>query len=186
MSISQRSSVIPVKGTTMNKPFLLITLLLVAAAGGRAADKKAEQVDAAAAFEQLRTMVGEWTADTAMGKARLVIELIAGGSALVEREKIGDMPEMMTVYHVDGNRLLLTHYCMAGNQPRMQAAAFDRSTKEIQFRFLDATNLASPAVGHMRNATIKSIDANQFASEWQFFEDGKLKNAEKARYTRVR
>ena len=51
-----------------------------------------EQSDAGAAFSKLKTLVGEWTADTQMGKARLVYELTAGGTALVERESAEKMP----------------------------------------------------------------------------------------------
>jgi len=32
---------------------------------------------------------------------------------------------MLTLYHRDGNRLVLTHYCREGNQPGMQAKPFD-------------------------------------------------------------
>ena len=67
------------------------------------------------------------------------------------------MPAMMTVYYLDGDRLLLTHYCMAGNQPRMQARAFNPETGEVDFEFLDATNLA-PGGGHMHNAKFRVAD----------------------------
>ena len=49
---------------------------------------------------------------------------------------------VLTVFHLDGDRLILTHYCMAGNQPRMQATSYDAKKGEIRFQFLDATNLA--------------------------------------------
>jgi hypothetical protein len=96
------------------------------------------------------------------------------------------MAPMLTVYHVDGKRLMLTHYCMAGNQPRMVAGPLNAQTGEIEFHFLDATNLASPDAGHMRNAKLQLIDRDHLSSEWQFFENGKPKMTEKARYTRVK
>ena len=52
-------------------------------------------------------------------------------------------PTMLTLYHRDGNRLVLTHYCMAGNQPRMQAKPFDAGANELAFEFLDATDLTT-------------------------------------------
>jgi hypothetical protein len=95
------------------------------------------------------------------------------------------MPAMLTVYHLDGDRLLLTHYCMAGNQPRMRAAAFNPESGELEFQFVDATNLAAGA-GHMHNAKLRLVDNNHLATEWQFYENGQRKFTESAQYTRVR
>src|SRR5713226_971817 len=93
---------------------LLMANLLLAAVAVQGGGAKSERSNDATAFARLKTLVGEWEADTKMGKAHVSYELIAGGTAL-------KMPAMLTVYHLDGERLLLTHYCMAGNQPRMQA-----------------------------------------------------------------
>jgi hypothetical protein len=142
--------------------------------------------DTRTAFSRLKTLAGEWEADTQMGKVHVTYELVAGGTALVERESGEKMPVMITVYYTDGDRLLLTHYCMAGNQPRMQARRFDAAGGELEFQFLDATNLASPAAGHMHNATIRFVDDRHFNATWQFYEDGKPKMTETAQYARVR
>jgi hypothetical protein len=143
-------------------------------------------VDATAAFSRLKTLVGEWEADTSMGKAHLSYELIAGGSSLVEHESAEKMPAMLTVYHMDGKRLILTHYCMAGNQPRMQAESFDPATGSLGFKFLDATNLPDNAAPHMHNAAFHLVDANHFTSAWEFYEGGVRKQTESFSYTRVR
>ena len=79
--------------------------------------------DTAAAFARLKTLVGEWKTEDA--KESLTYELIAGGTALLEREAGAGRPTMLTLYHRDGNRLVLTHYCREGNQPGMQAKPFD-------------------------------------------------------------
>jgi len=142
-------------------------------------------VDAKAAFARLRSLVGQWEADTPMGKARLSFELMAAGTALVEHETFDQMPSMETVYYPDGNRLLLTHYCMVGNQPRMQAQFYNAETGELKFEFLDATNLASPAAGHMHNATFRFIDDSHLVAKWQFFENGKLARTEHFPYVRI-
>lgn len=151
-----------------------------------ASPKPETATDAAAAFARLKTLVGEWEANTPNGKSHLSYELTGGGTALVERESEEKMASMMTVYHLDGSRLILTHYCMAGNQPRMQARGINRETGEIEFQFVDITNLASPGAGHMHNATFRIIDNNHIDSEWQFYENGAPKMTEAAHYTRVR
>jgi len=74
---------------------------------------------AAAMFARIKSLAGQWEAQVNGGKAEITYEVIAGGSAVMERESAEGMPPMLTVYYLDGNRLLLTHYCMAGNQPRM-------------------------------------------------------------------
>ena len=160
--------------------------LLIALAAFAAGPKVQSGIDGKTAYARLRTLAGEWEADTSMGKSHLTYELIAGGTALVERETFDNMPAMETVYHLDGNRLMLTHYCMAGNQPRMQARSFNPDNGELRFEFLDATNLASPAAGHMHNATFHFVDEKHLVTEWQFYENGKVKNTENAKYVRVR
>ncbi len=127
----------------MKRHVLVIATVLLAAAAAQAAGPKSEIAPGPAAYARLKTLVGDWEATTDMGKAHVSYELIAGGTSLVERESGEKMPAMLTVYYLDGDRLLLTHYCMAGNQPRMQARAFNAETGEVDFQFLDATNLAT-------------------------------------------
>jgi hypothetical protein len=146
--------------------------------------------DSQAAFAKLQSLAGTWEGTGSDGsKSRVQYEVIAGNSAVVERfvnDKMGAGNAMVTVYYLDGGRLLLQHYCMAKNQPRMKAESFDATGNELRFEFLDATGLPNPQAGHMHNATIHFIDANHISQEWQFFENGKQKFAESLQYTRVR
>jgi hypothetical protein len=169
----------------MKPNMLVIATVLLAAAVAQAAGPKSEDSAGPAAYARLKTLVGEWEADTQMGKAHISYELIAGGTSLVERESGEKMPAMLTVYYLDGDRLLLTHYCMAGNQPRMQAHTFHPETGEIDFEFLDATNL-TPGAGHMHNVKIRVADHDHLNTEWEFYENGQRKLAETAQYTRVK
>lgn len=141
---------------------------------------------AAEAFARLKTLVGEWQQQGEGGVDRVTYELVAAGSALLERETSDSRPTMLTLYHLDGTRLLLTHYCMAGNQPRMQASRFDPETGELSFEFLDATNLASPAAGHMHSVNLRLVDDAHLTAKWNFYENGRSKFSETARYARVR
>jgi hypothetical protein len=170
----------------MKTQFFLIATLIAAAAALPAADSKPNPPNnAEAAFARLKTLVGEWEATTNSGKVHLSYELVSGDTALLERESSETMPSMVTVYYVDGGRLLLTHYCMIGNQPRMQVKAFNTDSGELDFQFLDATNLASAGAGHMHNAKLRIVDNSHLVSEWQFYENGKPKMTESAQYTRV-
>jgi hypothetical protein len=171
----------------MKARFFLIAAMVLGSIGSQGANPKSEHSpDVSAAFSRLKSLVGEWETDLKSGKAYLSYELVAGGTTLLERDTADGRPAMLTLYHLDGGRLMLTHYCMVGNQPRMQAKAFNPETGELDFQFLDATNLASPAAGHMHNAKIRFVDNNHLVSEWQFYESGKPKFSETAQYTRMR
>jgi hypothetical protein len=143
-------------------------------------------VDAKAAFARLKTLVGEWKSTSPAKDERLAYELIAGGTSLVEREEGPGRPVMLTVYTVDGGRLLLTHYCMAGNQPRMEAREFDPKTGRLRFEFVDATGMSGKDAGHMHAATLRLTDAGHISAEWVYYEGGKPKMTEGSEYTRVR
>ena len=92
---------------------------------------------------------------------------------------------MATAYHLDGSELVLTHYCIANNQPVLRAERFDPATREIQFEFLRAGNLPSSAAGHMHRAKYRIVDTSHFVTEWDFFENGAKKMTETETFTRV-
>lgn len=120
---------------------------------------------APAGFDQLQSLVGEWQGTSADGKpASVSYRLASGGSALVETFKTGDEPEMVTVYHFDGEAVMLTHYCSLKNQPRMKAAS--TSGRQIQFNFVDATNLPSPDAPHMHRLALVFEDADHLTHTW--------------------
>ena len=110
---------------------------------------------------------------------------MAGGTSLVERESGEKMPVMLTVFHVDGDRLLLTHYCMAGNQPTMRGTYVPES-KTITFNFVRATNLKSPNDGHMHHAVYTFLDSDHFQTRWTFQKDGKDAFTEDVTYVRTK
>jgi hypothetical protein len=145
--------------------------------------------DGAAAFERLKGLVGVWEVTEPAGKKATVrYELTSSGSALLEHYTDGSMGagnEMITMYHLDSGRLLLTHYCMAGNQPRMLLKRFDPATGELDFDFLDATGLKDESEGHMRRARFRVADPNRYESRWEFVENGKITFDEKQELTRV-
>jgi len=124
-------------------------------------------------FDQLKSLTGNWEGKISDGKpVEVSFRDTAGGSALMS-EIHGHGPEnMVSMIHLDGpNRLLLTHYCGAGNQPRMTASA-SPDGRTITFDFLDATNLASPEAGHMQRVVIAMLDANHHTETWTFADHG--------------
>ena len=143
------------------------------------------KVDAGAAFSRLQGLAGEWTIEGSRGKGHSQFQLIAGGSVVLERFAEPGGGEMLTAYHLDGGKLVLTHYCMAGNQPHMVAEKFDASSGELVFGFAGGANIAE-GTGHMHDAAFRLISGDRFDARWDFVEGGKLKFSEEVRYTRVK
>jgi hypothetical protein len=131
------------------------------------------QTDAHKSFDQLKSLTGSWEGKNSMGEpVQVSFRLTSGGSALMS-EITGHGEDMISMIHFDGaNRLLLTHYCAVGNQPRMLANA-SPDGKTITFNFLDATNLDSPQSGHMDHVVIAMLDPNHHTEEWTFTDHGK-------------
>ncbi len=140
---------------------------------------------AAAAFNKLKTLAGTWEATTEKGKVTTTYEVVSNGSAILERLKVPGETEMVTLYNLDGNKLVLTHYCSAGNQPRMEASGLSPDG-ELVFNFAGGDNLSDPNAGHMHHAVLKFASADDFTYDWTFQQDGKPRFTENIHYVRVK
>jgi hypothetical protein len=98
----------------------------------------AQPIDSAAAFNRLKTLVGTWEQNGDRG-APVTYTLTGRDSVLLEAAG-----GMMTAYHLDNGTLVLTHFCGAGNQPRMRVKAITDGGKRIAFEMYDITNHATP------------------------------------------
>ncbi len=159
----------------MNHTLLLVLAATVAAGCTATPPTKDTRsaADAAAAFEKLKAMKGQWDADFDLDgttDAKVTYDLIASDSCVVERLFEGTPHSMVTVFHMDGPRLLCTHYCAAGNQPRMEATEILPST--VSFKMIDVTNLASPGASRMDGVRFEFIDADHVTTEWSSRENG--------------
>ncbi len=143
--------------------------------------------DAAAAFERLKSLAGQWEGDSSMGKVQLTYEVVSNGHVVLEHMKTDSMHEtMVTTYYLDGDKLALTHYCGIGNQPHMVARKIDLGSGEIDFDFVGATNLASEQAKYMHSASFRLADADHFTSAWTMFENSKPALTVTAQYARVK
>ena len=127
-------------------------------------------------FDLLKTFSGSWEGKNSQGQAVQVSYRMTGGGSTLMSEilatEMGAKHDMVSMFHMDGDRLLLTHYCAVGNQPRM-VGSLSADGKSVTFDFLDATNLATPAAGHMNRVIFSIVDANHHTEEWRFVQDGK-------------
>lgn len=140
-------------------------------------------------FERFGALSGEWRGRSTKGWTdRAVIRTIAAGSVVVSTSEFEAHPgdTMMTMVHLDGDRLLLTHYCIAKNQPRLEMTAVEEEGRRATFRFLDGTNLASRNQGHMDSVEFRFQDSDHFSSRWSFYKDGREDWMEEIHYERIR
>jgi len=129
-----------------------------------------------AGLEQFKQLAGEWVGKGKEGDtkhhSRIVYKVTSGGSAVSETFDPGGEHEMVTMIHADGDALLLTHYCMLGNQPHMKALPKEGDNK-VAFEFVRATNMKSDKDPHMHSVTYTFVDKDTIKSEWTYYVNGK-------------
>jgi len=153
--------------TTLKSVRTLILALLAVSAAAFA------QTDAQKAFDAIKKLPGTWEGKGPDGKPFQVTFKVTSAGSAVMSEILVPNEDMISMIHLDGpNRLLLTHYCGAGNQPRMQAS-FSPDGKTITFDFVDATNMASPDAEHMHRVVFTLLDEGHHTEEWSFMSHGK-------------
>ena len=126
------------------------------------------------AFDQLKALVGHWEGTTPDGKkGQATYELISNGSVVMERLSPGNEPDMITMYSLEGDRILVTHYCSAGNRPTMQTAASPAANGKLDFTFLRLAGAKTPDEGHMVSLSVSMPDKNHLVEIWTFDDHGK-------------
>jgi hypothetical protein len=125
------------------------------------------------AFARLKTLVGDWEARTEKGSVtRVSYRLIANDSVLVQSWVTASGKETLTMFHADGARLLATHYCFQGNQPRLRLDP--SSTGDLlRFVFFDATNLAGPTASRLVRLELRLEGPTQYTEVEIYDEAGK-------------
>ena len=121
------------------------------------------RVDARDGFERLKRLVGTWRVGS---DGRATYKLTGGGKVLVE-----DMGGMLTTYYLDGDKLVLTHFCGAGNQPRMRAQKMD--DRQISFQMFDITNLADPKAYHSTQLDVVFVSEDRVDLAYGGMTDGR-------------
>jgi hypothetical protein len=129
----------------------------------------------AAAFEKLKALAGDWVeVEPKMGPAGHVAEsyrLTGAGSALVSTLAGGTPHEMVSVYHRDGNDLVMTHYCAAQNQPRMRAKSVPGNV--IAMEFDGGTNVDPAKDVHIHAVKIELLGPDEIRETWIGWKGGK-------------
>jgi hypothetical protein len=116
------------------------------------------QSDAQKAFERMKTLAGSWDGSIMGISTHITIRVTSSGNAILHEATGPGRPDNpITMFYVDGDRLLLTHYCDAGNRPRM-VGKISPDGKAVEFDFLDVSGRTER--GMMNHMVFTMIDAD--------------------------
>jgi hypothetical protein len=135
------------------------------------------ETDAQKSFDNLKALAGSWEGTFDGKPMKISLRVTSMGNALMhEMTPVGRADDPITMLYMDGDRLLLTHYCDAGNRPRM-TARMTPDGKTVEFDLLDVANLTTKQGGYMQHAVFTTLDANHHTEDWTFLLQGKPVNA---------
>ena len=164
----------------------VVALMSLSAVMLAQSDAQKAPTDSQKAFDKLKTLAGSWEGrvttappQPAMGDGALTdisLRITSRGNAMVHEMKeagTADDPARydhpVTMFYLDSDRLLLTHYCDAGNRPRM-SGKMSSDGKTVEFEFLDLSG--GTQYGHMGHAVFTFVDANHHIEEWTYLMPG--------------
>jgi hypothetical protein len=155
----------------MRKLIILFIIIFTAAAAAfsqQTSKNVTPQSNAQKAFEKLKTLSGSWQG-TIMGvPINFTIRAASGGTAILQEGNTAEGPtpdHEITMFYLDGDRLLATHYCDAGNRSNMEGK-MSADGKGLEFSFLDVAG--STKGGLVKRVMFTIIDANKHVEEFTF------------------
>ena len=151
-------------------------MLIALTTGGRGDDAPAKTLPSNPGLERLKKLAGTWVEADKDGKPTdkvvSVVRVTAGGSTVHETLFPGQPQEMVSVYHLDKGDLVMTHYCVLGNQPKMKADPASPKN-QIRWKFAGGTNLDPAKDAHMHEATVTFVDDDHIEVAGVAWVDGK-------------
>ena len=158
---------------------LMVLAFVISGAAVRAVPSGANS----SAFDELKTLVGEWEGMNSGGPVKATYTLVSGGTALMERLQSANEPEMITMYSADGNYIVATHYCSSGNQPQMKSEAMIAKPQKYSFSLVRITGMKTQDEGHMVGLVLTLVDRDHLTQEWKYQDKGKT-SGDKFQFTR--
>lgn len=158
----------------MNRHLPCLTFGIVAiVVVGAPATPAAEPSPSSLVFEHLASLVGAWKVVQAGTEIQVSYTLTADGSVLMEEFRPEKGAMMVTMFSVDGDRLIATHYCSARNQPQMATATItEPRAKSLAFSLVRVTGLKSPDDWHNTGLVVTLDDSDRFTQEWTYQHQG--------------
>jgi hypothetical protein len=167
------------------RSMLPVVLLSLSAAAFAQSDAQKASVapvlsEAQKSFATMKSLAGEWEGPVTVpeipemsgGKPMHVsLRVTSRGNVLVHEMQEAGTPldatkydHPVTMLYVDGDQLMLVHYCDAGNRPRM-TGKMTPDGKTVEFELKD---ISGSTEMHMHHSVITLIDANHHLEDWTF------------------
>jgi hypothetical protein len=159
--------------TKLTTKSLALVCVLVTAVAVSGQNQPQESSKSAAAFKQLTSLVGEWEAVQEGVPVKETYTLTANGSVLMCETKSADSQPMITMFTVDGDHLIATHYCVAGNQPQMVTGVPGDLDKGLTFSLERVTGMKTPDDWHNTGITLTLDDKDHMTQRWTYLYKGK-------------
>ncbi len=140
--------------------FLMVALVAL----GLTAPFSAADSTPNAGWEKLKSLAGEWEGTEGGKPFHASYKLVSSGTAVMDTLDGPDAMQMITIYTVDGETLLMTHYCSMGNQPRMRSKGLQGDN--LTFTYVDAANLKSKDDPRMTGLVLTFKDADHLGADW--------------------
>ncbi len=166
------------------KRMILGVLVAFAMVSGHAvvAQERPHGTRSTPAFDQLKSLAGEWEGKNG---TKVTYKVVSNGSVVMEDLQPAKESDMVTMYTLDGDRIVVTHYCSMGNQPTMQTAPVSAATGKYDFSFVRVSGTQTPDEAHMASLTMALADKDHLTQTWTFDDHGKSM-VETFSYTRVK
>jgi hypothetical protein len=137
--------------------------------------------DSTEAFQRLKALEGKWEGIAKWTGARndeykldAIYSLTGHGTAVIEDLVVENERMMTSIYHLDGDTLRMTHYCVTGNQPRLIESSYDPVAAKIMFKMVDITNLSRPGAPHVFGSEMLFQSPTEIILSFQFTAEGKV------------
>lgn len=125
-----------------------------------------------AEFNELKTLAGDWQGSFNGTPTKVSYKVTADGSAVMLTEQ-ADSTVMITMFTVDGDHLLATHYCSVGNQPQMVSTTPGDLARGITFSLARVTGMKTPDDWHNTGLTISRDSTGPLTHHWTWLDKGK-------------
>ncbi|MBA3585091.1 MAG: hypothetical protein H0W36_11295 [Gemmatimonadetes bacterium] len=166
------------------KPLFALLVLVMSMSAPALAQPRADESlaavaspDSKEAFDKLKTLAGSWVGQLTTfprepavdgNFAQISMRVTSLGNALVHEMSISGRPDHpLTMFHLEDDRFVATHYCDAGNRPRMVGTVSPDGTT-VEFQFLDLSG--QNQYGHMHGVLFTFIDENHHTQDWTWMQ----------------